>query len=74
MSENVPLSAREVAGIIQRTINAHWSLDTAEAPDGVSFELTAPSTGQRFRVTVAGVPAGEAVDAALSRLTAAGEG
>lgn len=66
MSENPPISGEETAGFIQRAVNARLLLDIADAPRGDSFELTAASTGQRFRVTVAEVPADEAVDAAIA--------
>ncbi len=61
-----PISGEELAGIIRRTVNAGFALDIAEAAHGASFDLTAPATGQRFRVTVTEVPAGEAVDAVIA--------
>jgi hypothetical protein len=66
MNETGPLSGEEIAGFIQRRVNAAIGFDLADAPVGASFELTAPATGQRFRVTVTEVPAGEAVDAAIA--------
>ncbi len=66
MSETVPIGGEEMADIIQRMVNARFGLDIAEVPQGASFEMTAPATGQRFRVTVAEVPAGDAVDAVIA--------
>lgn len=65
-SETTPISAEEMAGLLQRTVNARMGCDIAEVPAGARFELTSPATGQRFRVTVAEVPADEAVDAAIA--------
>jgi len=63
------ISAAEMAGIIRRTLNVVLS-GIADSPDGASFELTAPATGQRFRVTVAEVPGWSArMDAELGEVT-----
>ena len=53
MSTEKPISDEEMAGILQRAVNHRLGVEIAGPPQGASFELTAPSTGQRFRVTVA---------------------
>jgi hypothetical protein len=53
MSTVNPISDEEMAGILRRAANKHFGLEIAEPPRGPAFELVAPSTGQRFRVTVA---------------------
>jgi hypothetical protein len=55
-----------MASLIQRIVNRGMRCDIAEAPNGSSFELTSPATGQRFRVTVAEVSADHAVDAVIA--------
>lgn len=55
MSTPAPIAADEMAVIVQRAVN--WRLPRiAETPQGGAFEMTAPATGQRFRVTVAEIP------------------
>jgi hypothetical protein len=66
MSETVPISGGEMAGILRKTVNVAFRCDIADAPVGASFELTSPATGQRFRVTVTEVSADDAVDAAIA--------
>lgn len=55
MNTENPISDEEMAGHLRRAVNRDFGLDLAEPPQGASFELVAPSTGQRFRVTVAEV-------------------
>jgi hypothetical protein len=66
MSESAPISGEEMAGLIQKAVNDRFRLDIADPPRDSSFELTAPATGQRFRVTVTEAPAAEAVNAAIA--------
>jgi hypothetical protein len=66
---SAPITAAEMAVILGRTINATLA-GICDAPDGESFELTAPATGQRFRVTVAEVsPWSDQVDRELREVT-----
>jgi hypothetical protein len=58
------ITGDEMTGMLQRVVNFSLS-GIADAPRGSSFELTSPATGQRFRITVAEVGAGDAVDAAI---------
>jgi hypothetical protein len=55
MSAVEPISDEEMTGHLRRAVNRNFGLEIAEPPQGASFELVAPSTGQRFRVTVAEV-------------------
>lgn len=67
MSENI--SNEEMAGYIRQIVNMGFgSNKIADEPRGSQFELTAPATGQRFRVTVAEVNADEAVDEAITAI------
>jgi hypothetical protein len=47
-----PINVEEMTGLIQRAVNADFGCDIALTPDNASFEITTPSTGQWFRVTV----------------------
>ena len=50
-----PIAVAGVARAVQRAVN-WWLPQVAETPQDGAFEMTAPTTGQRFRVTVAEVP------------------
>ncbi len=52
---NAPLTIADMAGTVQHAVN-FWLAGVADDPQGGAFELTAPATGQRFRVTVEEVP------------------
>jgi len=66
---SAPITAAEMAAILGRTVNATLA-GICDEPDGESFELTAPATGQRFRVTVAEVaPWSDQVDRELREVT-----
>jgi hypothetical protein len=69
-THEAPISNAEMAGMLQQVLNIAFGRSSiADAPRGSSFELTAPATGQRFRLTIAEVPADEAVDAAIAAIT-----
>jgi hypothetical protein len=69
MSTPHPITVAEMAGLLQRTVNAGFAADIAYAPDDNSFEMIAPATGQRFRITVEEVPAWtDAMDRELERV------
>jgi hypothetical protein len=56
-------------------VNRNFSLEIAEPPQGASFEFVAPSTGQRFRVTVAEVGGwSDRMEAGLTAVTRHGNG
>jgi hypothetical protein len=65
---NELISDHEMADIIQKTINQGLMRPIADPPADTSFELTAPATGQRFRVTVAEVSPIDAVDEAIAMI------
>lgn len=46
------ISSEEMAGLIQHLINVGLGVDVADEPSGRKFLMTAPATGQRFRVSV----------------------
>ena len=50
-----PIGADEMAGILQRIVS-NMLCDIADPQHGGAFEMTAPATGQRFRVAVTEVP------------------
>ena len=62
MSTPQPITGDELAGAVRRAINLYFHHEpepgrsVADPVAGAAFELTAPSTGQRFRVTVEEVP------------------
>jgi hypothetical protein len=70
---NELISAEEMTDILQRTINEVFSSpEIADPPAGTSFELTTPSTGQRFRMTVEEVSQMSAVEDAIARILQVG--
>jgi hypothetical protein len=54
---DAPVTAGEMAQMMQQVVNLVMNNDIAEFPHGDSFEITAPATGQQFRVTVTEIPA-----------------
>lgn len=65
MSDQPAISAEEMAGIVQRRI--HAQLPVTDHLNGNAFEMLAPTTGQRFRVSVSKIPAwGAREDAELA--------
>ena len=53
---SAPISDGEMAAILRRAVNVIFPA-VADVPDGPAFEMTAPATGQRFRVAVTEVAA-----------------
>jgi hypothetical protein len=51
VNEPEPITTGEMAGMLRRVVNSRLP-DVADEPAGSSFEMVAPATGQRFRVTV----------------------
>jgi hypothetical protein len=66
------ISTEEMTDILRNTINHDLNRDVADAPEGTSFELTTPATGQRFRVTVMEVSPLVAVEDAIARILQVG--
>lgn len=65
---STPITAGEMAGNVQMAVNLLFP-DVADAPHDMSFEFTTPATGQRFRVTVAEIPAwSEQLDSELEEV------
>lgn len=54
LTNDPPISAEEMTRIAQHALSLALLLgsDDAPAPDGTSFELVTPATGQRFRFEV----------------------
>ena len=51
-----PVGPGEMTGLIRDVVDIALP-GTTDPPSGSAFELTAPATGQRFRVTVQEIPA-----------------
>jgi len=72
MTDQPPLTAEYMAEAVRRGVN----LLLPGVPEDVqvtAFEMTAPATGQRFRVTVEEIPAWtEGMDADLARIAGGG--
>jgi hypothetical protein len=49
---NGPIAVTEMAGILRQVVNAGFGQEIADPQHAGAFELTAPATGQRFRVIV----------------------
>ena len=65
-----PITVPEMTAIVQRLVNLGMAGIADEARSG-TFEMTAPATGQRFRVTVEEVPGwSEQMDAELAEAAA----
>lgn len=65
-----PIGTDEMAGILQRAVNASFGCEIAEAPHGAAFEFTAPATGQRFRAVITEAPPwSEQMDRELEEVT-----
>ncbi len=60
MNANVTWPAQvtfaEMASILSRVVNAGFGTEIADPQHAGAFEMTAPNTGQRFRVIVNEVP------------------
>lgn len=68
-----PLTVATITDAVQNAFNLLFA-GIADEPRGGTFELTAPTTGQRFRVTVAEVPGWSGqMDDELTALFARGE-
>lgn len=68
MSTLPPLTVADMAGTVQHAVN-FWLAGIADDPRDGAFEMTAPATGQRFRVTVEEVPSwSEQMDRELAQV------
>lgn len=66
---SIPITPADMAAAVQRAVNRSLP-GIAEAPDGSTFEMTAPATSQRFRVTVEEIPGwSDRMDAELNEIT-----
>jgi hypothetical protein len=65
-----PIAIAQMAGILRRAVNDNFGQDIADPEHGDTFEMTAPATGQRFRVTVAEIPGwSDQMDRELAEVT-----
>jgi hypothetical protein len=68
MSAPTPLTIADMAGAVQLGTNILLA-GIADDPQDGAFEMTAPATGQRFRVTVTEIPGwSEQMDRELAQI------